>query len=147
MARLVTKGKDHGTHAFVVQIRDLDSHKVRGGSEVESHDAQRRVSSALGCREAVRLSANHSANPPLRHPQPRRGVTVGDIGPKLGYDSMDNGFLRFDRFRIPRQNMLMRYAQVGKGGRSMEKAGVGRPATMHVTCGGCNWTKAPSSSR
>lgn len=40
------------------------------------------------------------------------GVTVGDIGPKFGYDETDNGFLKFDKVRIPRVNMLMKYAQV-----------------------------------
>lgn len=28
MARLLTRGQDYGTHAFVVQLRDLDSHQV-----------------------------------------------------------------------------------------------------------------------
>lgn len=39
-------------------------------------------------------------------------VTVGDIGVKFGnggYNSMDNGLLRFDHVRIPRENMLMKY--------------------------------------
>ena len=40
------------------------------------------------------------------------GVTVGDIGPKLGYEMIDNGFLRFDHVRIPRDQMLMKNAQV-----------------------------------
>ena len=40
------------------------------------------------------------------------GITAGDIGPKLGYSSMDNGFLRLDNFRIPRQDMLMKNSQV-----------------------------------
>jgi len=40
------------------------------------------------------------------------GITVGDIGPKFGYDMMDNGFLRFSHVRIPRENMLMKNAQV-----------------------------------
>lgn len=40
------------------------------------------------------------------------GITVGDIGPKFGYDNMDNGFLIFNNVRIPRENMLMRNAQV-----------------------------------
>lgn len=40
------------------------------------------------------------------------GITVGDIGPKFGYDEMDNGYLKMDNFRIPRENMLMKYAQV-----------------------------------
>jgi len=37
---------------------------------------------------------------------------LGDIGPKFGYDSIDNGFLQFRHVRIPRENMLMKYAQV-----------------------------------
>ena len=40
------------------------------------------------------------------------GIIVGDIGPKFGCDTIDNGFLRFDHVRVPRENMLMKYAQV-----------------------------------
>jgi acyl-CoA oxidase len=45
------------------------------------------------------------------------GVTLGDIGPKLGYNTLDNGFLRFDHYRIPRSSMLMRYAGVTPDGK------------------------------
>ncbi|XP_074871002.1 peroxisomal acyl-coenzyme A oxidase 1 isoform X2 [Carettochelys insculpta] len=48
--------------------------------------------------------------------EPLPGITVGDIGPKFGYDEMDNGFLKMDNFRIPRENMLMKYAQVEPDG-------------------------------
>lgn len=54
MARLFSKGKDYGMHAFITQIRDLQTHK------------------------------------------PLPGVTIGDIGPKFGYNGVDNGFLRFE---------------------------------------------------
>lgn len=47
---------------------------------------------------------------------PMPGVTVGDIGPKFGYDTQDNGFLRFDHVRIPRDQMLMKYKQVSPEG-------------------------------
>ncbi|XP_060562644.1 peroxisomal acyl-coenzyme A oxidase 1-like [Ruditapes philippinarum] len=47
---------------------------------------------------------------------PLPGVTVGDIGNKLGYNAMDNGFLRFDNVRIPRANLLARYSKVEKDG-------------------------------
>ncbi|KAI9159398.1 hypothetical protein H9P43_008738 [Blastocladiella emersonii ATCC 22665] len=43
---------------------------------------------------------------------PLPGVRVGDIGPKFGFNMIDNGFVMFDRVRIPRTNMLMRFAQV-----------------------------------
>ncbi|KAK1330812.1 hypothetical protein QTO34_008750 [Cnephaeus nilssonii] len=48
--------------------------------------------------------------------KPLPGITVGDIGPKFGYDEMDNGYLKMDHFRIPRENMLMKYAQVKPDG-------------------------------
>ncbi|CAI5537493.1 unnamed protein product [Closterium sp. Naga37s-1] len=76
-ARLISKGKDHGVHAFLVPIRSLSDHK------------------------------------------PLPGVAVGDIGPKfgnMGYNTMDNGFLAFSHVRIPRTNMLMRYAGVDRSG-------------------------------
>jgi len=40
------------------------------------------------------------------------GVKVGDIGMKLGYNSKDNGWLIFNSVRIPRTNMLCRFAYV-----------------------------------
>lgn len=44
--------------------------------------------------------------------QPLPGITVGDIGNKFGFHGNDNGFLRFDNVRIPRENMLMRHSQI-----------------------------------
>ena len=43
------------------------------------------------------------------------GITIGDIGPKMDFDHTDNGFLKLDHVRIPRENMLNRFAQVGPG--------------------------------
>lgn len=48
----------------------------------------------------------------LEDHKPLPGITVGDIGDKFGYDTLDNGFLRLDNVRIPHENMLMRYARV-----------------------------------
>ncbi|KAH0629504.1 hypothetical protein JD844_011608 [Phrynosoma platyrhinos] len=48
--------------------------------------------------------------------EPLPGITVGDIGPKFGYDEMDNGYLKMDNFRIPRENMLMKHAKVEPDG-------------------------------
>lgn len=59
-----------GPHPFVVQIRDLHTHR------------------------------------------PLPGVIVGDIGPKYGYTSMDNGYLLFDSVRIPHSAFLSRYSTI-----------------------------------
>ncbi|KAM5280027.1 peroxisomal acyl-coenzyme A oxidase 2 [Ctenodactylus gundi] len=48
----------------------------------------------------------------LKDHTPLPGITVGDIGPKMGLENTDNGFLRMDHIRIPRENMLNRFAQV-----------------------------------
>jgi alkylation response protein AidB-like acyl-CoA dehydrogenase len=34
------------------------------------------------------------------------GFELGDIGPKLGYNSKDNGYMRIDSVRIPRGNLV-----------------------------------------
>jgi acyl-CoA oxidase len=43
-------------------------------------------------------------------------VEAGDIGPKYGYQSKDNGYVKFTHHRIKREYMLMRYAKVAKDG-------------------------------
>lgn len=48
--------------------------------------------------------------------EPLPGVEVGDIGPKFGFNVKDNGFLKLNKVRIPRENMLMKYAKVTKNG-------------------------------
>lgn len=74
MAQLYTKGVCHGTHLFIVQIRDEETH------------------------------------------MPLPGIKVGEIGAKMGFNTADNGYLAFDHYRIPRQNMMMKNAQVLKVG-------------------------------
>ena len=49
------------------------------------------------------------------------GRTILDIGPKLGSNTMDNGYLRFDQVRVPRTNLLMRYVQVTRDGRYQKR--------------------------
>lgn len=48
--------------------------------------------------------------------QPLPGCTIGDIGNKMGYNAVDNGFLRFDHIRIPRRAMLMGHSRVEPDG-------------------------------
>jgi acyl-CoA oxidase len=44
------------------------------------------------------------------------GISCGDIGKKMGRDAIDNGWIQFSNVRIPRVNMLMRYAKVDRDG-------------------------------
>ena len=49
---------------------------------------------------------------------PLSNIQVGDIGSKAfgGFGSSDNGFVRFNKVRIPRENMLQRFSRVSKNG-------------------------------
>ena len=55
----------------------------------------------------IRANEDHATMP---------GVTAGDIGPKMGYNAVDNGYLRFDHVRVPRRAMLMKHAAMAKDG-------------------------------
>nr|CAH0099019.1 unnamed protein product [Daphnia galeata] len=74
MAQLYTKGKCEGTHPFMVQLRDEETH------------------------------------------EPLPGIVIGEIGPKLGMNTNDNGYLGFEKFRIPRDQLLMKHSQVLEDG-------------------------------
>ncbi|GMS94134.1 hypothetical protein PENTCL1PPCAC_16309, partial [Pristionchus entomophagus] len=47
---------------------------------------------------------------------PLPGITVGDIGPKMSLNGVDNGYLALDGVRIPRERMLMKHAKVAPDG-------------------------------
>jgi len=44
------------------------------------------------------------------------GVEIEDCGPKLGLEGVDNGRIAFNEVRVPRENLLDRYAQVSPDG-------------------------------
>jgi acyl-CoA oxidase len=44
------------------------------------------------------------------------GVTAGDVGAKVARNGLDNGWIQFSNVRIPRENMLMKWAQVSPSG-------------------------------
>ncbi|GAB9464618.1 Peroxisomal acyl-coenzyme a oxidase, partial [Globisporangium polare] len=54
----------------------------------------------------------------------RPGVTMGDIGPKIGFNNVDNGYCKFDRVRIPRDQMAMRLATVDHQGKYQKNKNV-----------------------
>jgi len=43
------------------------------------------------------------------------GVTVEDMGHKMGLNGVDNAKLTFDKVRVPRENLLNKYSDVSPG--------------------------------
>lgn len=60
----------------------------------------------------------HAFVVPIRDEQgrPLPGVRIEDDGPKIGLNGVDNGRIWFDDVRIPRENLLNRYADVTEDG-------------------------------
>ncbi|BCR91142.1 fatty-acyl coenzyme A oxidase [Aspergillus chevalieri] len=69
--------------------------------------------------------------------QPLENVYVGDIGPKFGYNTMDNGFLLFNNHKIPHVNMLARFTRVDK-----ETNQYVRPASPSLLYGTMTWVRS-----
>ncbi|XP_055840110.1 probable peroxisomal acyl-coenzyme A oxidase 1 [Episyrphus balteatus] len=47
---------------------------------------------------------------------PLPGLKIGEIGNKMAFQTVNNGYLGFENFRIPRTNMLMKNAQLHRDG-------------------------------
>ncbi|XP_016946144.1 peroxisomal acyl-coenzyme A oxidase 3 isoform X7 [Drosophila biarmipes] len=47
---------------------------------------------------------------------PFPGVTVGDMGEKIGLNGIDNGFVMFNQYRIPKANLLTKTGDIDKLG-------------------------------
>lgn len=57
---------------------------------------------------------------PIRDPETHLsfpGVTVGDMGEKIALNGLDNGFVMFDNYSIPRNCLLNRTADVSEDGK------------------------------
>ncbi|KAL3293717.1 acyl-CoA oxidase [Colletotrichum asianum] len=74
--------------------------------------------------------------------RPVEGVELGDIGVKMSHNQNDNGFVRFEGVRVPRGNMLMAQAAVGRDGVYERREGTHEKAaygTMMVTRSKMTW--------
>eukprot|EP00192_Tetraselmis_astigmatica_P008912 CAMPEP_0117673904 /NCGR_PEP_ID=MMETSP0804-20121206/14739_1 /TAXON_ID=1074897 /ORGANISM="Tetraselmis astigmatica, Strain CCMP880" /LENGTH=662 /DNA_ID=CAMNT_0005482709 /DNA_START=218 /DNA_END=2206 /DNA_ORIENTATION=+ len=67
------------------------------------------------------------------------GVEIKDCGYKVGLNGIDNGAIRFTHVRVPRENLLDRFASVDRSGRyssSMQSASKRFAATLGELTGG-----------
>lgn len=47
---------------------------------------------------------------------PLKGLEIGDIGPKYGYGTKDNGYIIFNQFKVPKESLLSKYTTITKDG-------------------------------
>ncbi|KAJ8748122.1 hypothetical protein K2173_014432 [Erythroxylum novogranatense] len=111
---------DHETDEFVIHSPTLTSSKWWPGGlgKISTHAVVYARLVINGKEHGVLLSSLS-----LDDHLPLPGITVGDIGMKFGngaYNTMDNGVLRFDHVRIPREQMLQRVLQVTREGKCVE---------------------------
>merc|ERR1719461_2709629 len=60
------------------------------------------------------------------------GVTIEDMGYKMGLNGVDNAKLSFNNVRIPRENLLNKYSDVTEEGKFVSKIGSGRARFLTV---------------
>ncbi|EFA85005.1 acyl-CoA oxidase [Heterostelium album PN500] len=56
---------------------------------------------------------------PLRDPvtmEVYKGIQLGDCGHKVGWNGIDNAWIRFTNYRVPRENLLNRFATITEDG-------------------------------
>lgn len=68
---------------------------------------------------------------------PLENIHIGDIGPKFGYNTMDNGFLLFNKVKVPHISMLARFSSVDK-----KTSKYLRPASPSLIYGTLTWVRS-----
>lgn len=107
---------DPETDEFIIHSPTLTSSKFWIGGAAET------VTHSTVFANLIVAGKNYGVKPfvvQLRDPQTFQlmsGITIGDIGMKMGRNEIDNGWIQFTFVRIPRTNMLMKYTQVKRDG-------------------------------
>ncbi|XP_037038334.1 probable peroxisomal acyl-coenzyme A oxidase 1 [Bradysia coprophila] len=107
---------DPQTKEFVIHSPTITAYKWWPGGLGHT------VNYAIVFAQLYSLGKHHGLHPfivQLREDEthkPKRGITIGEIGNKVGFNTVNNGFLGFDNVRIPLDQMLMKNAKILENG-------------------------------
>lgn len=107
---------DEETDEFIIHTPHLGATKwwIGGAAQTVTHAAVFAQMIIGGKKYGVKTFVV-----PLRDPSTFTtlpGITIGDIGKKMGRDGIDNGYIQFTYVRVPRASLLMKYTQVTRQG-------------------------------
>ena len=123
---------DHPTRSFVLSTPNQLAAKFWIGA------AGKTANMAAVLAHLIVGETNHGLHAfvvPIRHYETHEtlpGVVLGDCGPKVGLDGIDNGFILFNNYRVPYDALLDRFSQISPTGhfKSSIKSKAKRFATM-----------------
>ncbi|XP_043273425.1 peroxisomal acyl-coenzyme A oxidase 3-like [Venturia canescens] len=103
---------DRNTDEFVLHTPDFQAAKCWVGNLGKTSTV------AIVFAQLITLNECHGLNAfivPVRDPKtylPFPGIIIGDMGDKMGLNGIDNGFIMFDNYRIPKENLLNRTGDI-----------------------------------
>ncbi|WWC63687.1 uncharacterized protein I303_106292 [Kwoniella dejecticola CBS 10117] len=107
---------DRGSDEFIIHTPHLGATKwwIGGAASTATHAAVFAQLIIDGKRHGVKTFVTQLRDTKTFTLMP--GVTIGDIGKKMGRDGIDNGYIQFTYVRVPRAHMLMKHTQVSRDG-------------------------------
>lgn len=107
---------DKQTKEFIINTPDFEGAKCWVGNLGKTASIVLLFANLMSEGENLGL---HGFLVPVRDPQtlkPYNRIIIGDIGEKIGLNGIDNGFIMFNNYRIPKDNLLNRIGDINDDG-------------------------------